>query len=86
MATEKEIDASSIVVSPNPAQTTIKVSHPTGTGTLSILSVSGISLKSQAISKGTENTTIDISTLPTGMYLVEYQNDSVRTVVKIIKN
>lgn len=86
LATEKEIDASSIVVSPNPAQTTIKVSHPTGTGTLSILGVSGISLKSQAISKGTENTTIDISTLPTGMYLVEYQNDSVRTVVKIIKN
>ena len=86
LATEKEIDASSIVVSPNPAQTTIKVSHPTGAGTLSILGVSGVSLKSQAISKGTENTTIDISTLPTGMYLVEYQNDSVRTVVKIIKN
>lgn len=77
------LDSDELIVSPNPASTSITVSTQETSGLLQITNTSGIPLIISNIRNFT--TRIDISSLQPGIYLAFYQNQRGRIVKRIIK-
>ena len=75
-------NATNLSLSPNPAFTTITIKS-FAKGTLFIHNASGQQLFHQKITEPT--TTIDVSTLPSGIYMVKVVGDKGVSVGKIIK-
>lgn len=66
---------------PNPAKDRIRTDHPVQDGTLTISSLNGQALLTQNYSTGTE---VDVSSLPTGMYLLKLQSNDEITFGKLL--
>lgn len=75
-------NTSNLLISPNPASTTITIETP-AKGSLSIHNTSGLKLLQQQITEPT--TTIDVGTLPSGVYLVKVAGEKGVQVGKFIK-
>jgi photosystem II stability/assembly factor-like uncharacterized protein len=74
--------ANTLCISPNPTSTSITIETPTQ-GSLSILNPNGRQLLQQEITK--PNTTIDVSTLPSGVYVVRLTGERTVQVGKFVK-
>jgi hypothetical protein len=79
---ESQVYTNLIQIYPNPASTTIDIKSPI-IGTLSILDLGGQQILQQEITKPT--TTIDVSTLPSGVYVVKVIGEKGVQVGKFIK-
>jgi len=73
---------SSFSIYPNPTDGKI-IFETTGEGYFSILSFSGKQLLQQEITEPT--TKIDVSTLPSSVYFIRYQNENTVQIGKILK-
>ncbi|MBD0289058.1 MAG: T9SS type A sorting domain-containing protein, partial [Flavisolibacter sp.] len=75
-----------VAVYPNPAQSTIWVSHPAaGKGTIQIFTANGIKVKELNIVPGTVQTSITISSLSNGQYFVRYSGDKEKATLSFLK-
>ena len=74
--------APAVKVYPNPATDKITVEHLTN-GELSILNINGSVIMSRTISN--DKTTIDISKLPAGVYVLKTVSDAATSTVKFVK-
>lgn len=85
----KDLQKGEMATYPNPASNTIKVVLKSGTGgehKLQILSLDGKLIQTETIKllNGENIQSVDISTIPTGCYIIKIQNDKVYYVNKII--
>ncbi|MFN0031628.1 MAG: T9SS type A sorting domain-containing protein, partial [Flavobacteriales bacterium] len=70
-----------MVISPNPATSTLTIQNlPLGTNQIKILDTTG-----RILSTHQNQTQIDISNLPSGIYLIEIITDESRTVLQFVK-
>jgi hypothetical protein len=72
---------------PNPAKNTLVLLHPKADdkATATISSINGKRLLAQSITANTTQTTLDVSKLPAGTYLVVYNNGSSGTTATFVK-
>ena len=83
----KQKDKTGLEIYPNPAINDITIFYEKSAiqSQIKILSVDGKKLFEKNILSGTDFTTINISQLPKGLYLIQYQNDKTTTIQKFIK-
>ena len=79
------ITAKPVIVFPNPVTKTMNVSIPDiqGMADIRVFDIYGKLVQQRSTSQS--NTQLDLSSLPSGMYLVKVMNDSKETSMKIIK-
>ncbi|MNY62863.1 hypothetical protein D3C86_1997460 [compost metagenome] len=65
---------------PNPVSGVLTVKHPTAnaSATINIYSIMGKKIISKAVPAGMGQTEIDVSALPQGSYIIEFNNISTR--------
>jgi len=87
LGNEKEGDFATIVLSPNPVQDILKVNHPQSFvhDSLVIYALGGNKMGTFMVQTGTESTTINVSALPNGTYLLHYLSEKGNSVIKFIK-
>jgi len=75
-------------LAPNPATEQVAVSHPAAkTGaTVALYTITGQKINAAATQPGTTSTTLDLRSLATGLYLVEYADGEQRVTARISKN
>jgi hypothetical protein len=78
----------SVVVYPNPTTDKINVVHQAATAgnTISILGLNGVTYNSTAIKIGDTQTTLDVSALTPGIYIVVINQNNKRSTIKFVKN
>jgi hypothetical protein len=82
----EELHTADITIAPNPATNIISVSLPQGTsGKLSLLDMTGAVVRNIE-TKGKATETISLEMLPTGIYMVMYQDGDICVSRKIVKN
>ena len=76
-----------LTVYPNPTTDNITVSHSKASAntTLNVLTVSGKKVSSITVSKDAVQTSVDVSTLPAGNYVIVINNAGERSSVKFVK-
>lgn len=72
-----------LTVSPNPAKNMITISGTNGEGSIKLISLDGRELKKQIAKDQTE--TMNIGSLPPGVYILQYQNKNQTIQKRIIK-
>lgn len=72
---------------PNPVQDQLQVQHPAAqqAGSLTVYSATGRRVAEFSTRPGSSATTLPLSGLPTGIYLVQYQNGAERLTSRIVK-
>ncbi|MEA5426195.1 pectinesterase family protein [Arcicella lustrica] len=85
LAVEEE-PVNKISIGPNPAQQSLKVSHPTGKASLSILGTGGQKIQQIETQLYSTFTIVNLEHLSSGQYFIEYLTDKHREVLKFIKN
>ncbi|PWK23813.1 putative secreted protein (Por secretion system target) [Arcicella aurantiaca] len=87
LSTENESLETTITVNPNPVQNILKVSHPNGLihDSLSIYSLGGTKINTFMIQHGSTSTSINVSNLAEGVYLLQYQSENGNKAFKFIK-
>ncbi|MDO7874474.1 T9SS type A sorting domain-containing protein [Hymenobacter sp. ASUV-10] len=75
-------------LAPNPATEQVAVSHPAAKAgaTVALYSITGQKIIATRTQPGTTATTLDLRTLATGLYLVEYADGEQRVTARIAKN
>ncbi len=79
----KAVTSSEILVYPNPTEGIITVKGLTGKNSISIMDLTGIILRQ--IESVDSQVNIEMSTLPTGIYLIKINNNETAEIIKIIK-
>ena len=76
-----------LTVSPNPAQSTLQVNYPAGSGSsyLEIYSLNGQMLKSWILDSDASSTLIDVSSLNSAVYLLQYRNGFSKVSTRFVK-
>jgi hypothetical protein len=87
-ATAARVVKNGLQLAPNPATEQVAVNHPAAkTGaTVAIYSTTGQKISAAPTQPGTTATTLDLRTLATGLYLVEYADSEQRVTARIAKN
>ncbi len=80
--TQEPVDQLTFNLSPNPSSNSLQI-HATQKGTLAIYSIHGQKIKTFSLNQNTS--TIDISNLPTGLYMVHFQHDNGKVTSKFVK-
>ncbi len=77
-----------LMVYPNPSTENVTVSHSKASAntTLQVLTVSGIKISSTVIAKDAVQTSVDVSKLTAGNYVIVINNGTERSTVKFVKN
>ncbi|MFC5282056.1 T9SS type A sorting domain-containing protein [Pedobacter alpinus] len=76
----------SLSVFPNPTDGVLNIAHALATkGSVKVLSLEGKNLVTQAVTEGSTSTSLDISNLSTGTYLVVYDSAGQQSTLKFIK-
>ena len=70
-----------MAVCPNPSHGTVTVSLPEAEGTLTLFDATGRQLMQRSIHA--QNTTLDVSSLPTGIYMVQFTSQRGTTVSRL---
>jgi hypothetical protein len=81
ISSTKVVESDEIRISPNPTYGTMYIQHPQFTGTLVLYNLNG-QIVAQAQSLNATNTSIDLSLLPQGMYLLEINGKDMKKIVK----
>lgn len=82
-----ESDNDKLSCYPNPAVSSLMVTHPQAgeTGRLQIISAGGRILKTVPLKKGAHNTQLDMQFLSTGTYFLRFTNGNTKTVTNFLK-
>lgn len=72
---------------PNPASNTLVVTHPKASvnSLVKIINIDGKNIFAQNMQNGATQSTIDVSNLIKGNYLVVFENDGARSVIQFVK-
>lgn len=75
-------------LAPNPATEQVAVNHPSAKAgaTVSLYTITGQKINTTRTQPGTTATTLDLRSLATGLYLVEYTDGEQRVTARIAKN
>ncbi|WP_165958034.1 pectinesterase family protein [Segetibacter sp. 3557_3] len=76
-----------VTLYPNPAVSTIIVTHKTAkpNTTIAVVSADGKTLRVQTVQPGVTQTSVDVAPLPKGAYLIHINNGSVQSTASFIK-
>ncbi|MDA3615151.1 pectinesterase family protein [Polluticaenibacter yanchengensis] len=87
VATVKISDDARLVVSPTVTASALVVSYPkaVSNSTLTIINTAGQPLKNIKVPNGSLRQTLNVSTLPSGVYIVEYNNGGQKIQTRFIK-
>ncbi|MGA0556495.1 PA14 domain-containing protein [Larkinella sp. VNQ87] len=82
-----EETAPRLLISPNPVESVLNVEHPsTGPdGVFTIFREDGRKYKRQPVKDGSTRTEIDTRSLPSGLYILQFEGNSFKTTTKFIK-
>jgi hypothetical protein len=80
-STEEKLTTAVLNVYPNPAVNTLFFSNDVTDGNVNILNLQGATVVSQKIN----NNSVDISSLPAGVYIIAIEKDGVKTVKRFVK-
>jgi hypothetical protein len=88
LSTENEAIETTISINPNPVQNMLKVNHPNGLvhDSLAIYSLGGTKINTFMIQHGSTSTSINVSNLAEGSYLLYYQSENGNKTIKFIKH
>lgn len=84
---EDQMLEGAVTVYPNPAQDRVFIAHNFSTlepGVVTLLDLNGAEILKETVNS-TSNHALDISTLPTGMYLLRYQTENASMTEKVLK-
>jgi hypothetical protein len=87
VALNGNVSTKKLTVFPNPAVSTITLSHEQANvgATIKILSVNGKTVSVANVQTGATQTSIDVSSLIKGSYIVSYENNGSRTITQFVK-
>lgn len=82
------IGKSSISIYPNPANKTVIINHPKANNgaVLEIITPDGKLIYKQTVTKASEQTLLQIETLPLGNYILMFTNNTEKNIIQLIKN
>ncbi|MCQ2285788.1 MAG: T9SS type A sorting domain-containing protein [Bacteroidales bacterium] len=83
LVSANENNSSSIVCHPNPTNGEVTIEGPSSNETLRVYDMVGKIITSQKVTEST--VTIDLTTMPNGIYFIEIRNNSHKVVKKIVK-
>ena len=84
---DKSPTGSNLQVYPNPTNSLLNVAYDTvqDPGSLSIFSVDGKRIQDYVVAAGNNFTSIDVGFLPSGLYILRFEVDSLRAATRFIK-
>jgi hypothetical protein len=88
VVTVKNKTSAAITLHPNPVKDVVTVTHPSAEEKqqFNLLTIVGKVIRSIDVSKGSTQTSIDVSFLQPGIYMLRYGHDKEKQTLKLVKN